>query len=53
MDCLNLKMGPIGCPKTLVTNYQSTMQNIPREQRSHLGAVQRQPEIMRRVNDIT
>jgi len=34
--CL-LKMGPIGCPKLLVTNYQSTVCNIPEESRSHLN----------------
>jgi hypothetical protein len=25
------KMGPIGCPETLVTNYQSAQHNIPEE----------------------
>ena len=29
------KMGPVGCPKTLVTNYQSMLCNIPEERRSH------------------
>jgi hypothetical protein len=24
-------MGPIGCPETSVTNYQSTLRNIPEE----------------------
>jgi hypothetical protein len=24
-----LKMGPIGCPETLVTSYQATLRNIP------------------------
>jgi len=28
-------MGLIGCPETTVTNYQSTMCNIPEERRSH------------------
>jgi len=27
-------MGPIGHPKTSVTNYHSTLHNIPEEQRS-------------------
>jgi hypothetical protein len=26
-----LKMGPIGCPETSVTNYQSDLRNIPEE----------------------
>ena len=30
------KMGPIGCPEMSVTNYHSTLHNIPEEQRSHL-----------------
>jgi hypothetical protein len=30
-----LKMEPIGCPETSVSNYQSTLRNIPEEQRSH------------------
>jgi hypothetical protein len=29
-------MGLIDCPKLLVTNYQSTVCNIPEESRSHL-----------------
>ena len=29
-----LKMGLISCPKMSVTNYQSTLLNIPEEQRS-------------------
>jgi len=29
-------VGPIGCIEMLVTNYQSTLHNIPEEQRSHL-----------------
>jgi hypothetical protein len=28
-----LKMGPIGCYETSVTNYRSTLRNIPEEQR--------------------
>jgi hypothetical protein len=30
------KMGPTGCPRTPVTNYQSTLRNISEERRSHL-----------------
>jgi hypothetical protein len=30
-----LKMGPIGCPETLVTNYESVLHKIPEERRSH------------------
>jgi hypothetical protein len=29
-------MGPIGCPKTSGTNYESTPHNVPEERRSHL-----------------
>jgi len=29
-------MGPIRCPETLVTNYQSALRNIPEEQRFNL-----------------
>jgi len=29
-------MGPRGCSETSVTNYQSTLRNIPEERRSHL-----------------
>jgi hypothetical protein len=36
VDFLTLKMGPIGCPKTPVWNYNSTLHNIPEERRSHL-----------------
>ena len=31
-----LKMAPIRCPETSVTNYQSTLHNIPEEWRSYL-----------------
>jgi len=31
-----LKIGPIFCPETSATNYQSTLRNIPEERRSHL-----------------
>jgi hypothetical protein len=31
-----LKMEAIGCPETLVTNYQSTPRNFPEERKSHL-----------------
>ena len=31
-----LKMGPIGCLETSVTNYQSTLRKIPEERRSRL-----------------
>jgi len=30
------KMGPIGCPETLVKNYQYMLHNFPEECRSHL-----------------
>jgi len=29
-------MGPMGCPKTSLSNYYSTLLNIPEERRSHL-----------------
>ena len=29
-------MGPTGCSETSVTDYQSTLRNIPEEQKSHL-----------------
>jgi hypothetical protein len=29
-------MGPIGCPETSETNYQSTLRKIPEERRFHL-----------------
>jgi len=32
----HLKMGPIGCRETTVTNYHSTPRNISEERRSHL-----------------
>jgi hypothetical protein len=28
-------MGPISCPETSVTSYQSTLRNIPEERRLH------------------
>jgi hypothetical protein len=31
-----LKMGPIDCPETSVTTYQSTLRNIPEERRSRV-----------------
>ena len=31
-----LKMGPVGFPKTSITNYQSTLHNIPNQQRSQV-----------------
>jgi hypothetical protein len=31
-----LKMEPIGCPETSVTNYQSTMRNIPEDRRRQI-----------------
>ena len=33
----SFKMGPIGCPETSVTNYQSTLRNIPEKGRSRDG----------------
>jgi hypothetical protein len=35
-DCLTLGMGPIGCPETPVTNYQSTSLIVPQNLRSVL-----------------
>ena len=32
----SLKMGPIRCPQTTVTIYQTTLRNIPEERRSQL-----------------
>jgi hypothetical protein len=32
----SLKMGPIGCPETSLTNYHSTLRKIPEECISHL-----------------
>jgi len=29
-------MGPIGCPETSVTNYQSTVRNIPEDRRPQI-----------------
>jgi hypothetical protein len=29
-------MGQMACPETSVNNYQSTLHNIPKEQRPHL-----------------
>jgi hypothetical protein len=31
-----LKMGSVDCPETSVTNYQSTLCNIPKERRSQV-----------------
>jgi hypothetical protein len=31
LDCLTFEMGPIGCPKTLIRNYQSTLCKIPEQ----------------------
>jgi hypothetical protein len=33
-NSLALKMGPTGSPETSVTNYQSTLHNIPGDQKS-------------------
>jgi hypothetical protein len=30
-------MGLLGCPETCVSNYWSTLRNIPEEKRSHLN----------------
>ena len=30
------KMGPVGCPKTFVWNYQSVLRNVTEEHRSHM-----------------
>ena len=33
-NCLTLKMGPTGFPETSVNNYQSTLHDIPGDQKS-------------------
>jgi hypothetical protein len=33
-NCLALKMGPTGFPETSVTNYQSTLYDIPADKKS-------------------
>jgi len=33
-------MGQIICPETSLTNYKSTLSNIPEERRSHLHAAE-------------
>jgi hypothetical protein len=33
---LSLKLGPICCPETSATNYNSTLRKIPEDRRSHL-----------------
>jgi hypothetical protein len=38
LDYLTLKDGPIGCPETSVTYYQTTLRNIPEERRSQTKA---------------
>jgi len=32
-----VKNGPIGCPETLVSNYQSVLCNMPEERRYHFN----------------
>ena len=39
----DLKMGPTGCPKTSVSNYHSTLRNIPEERRCHILHILRAP----------
>jgi len=34
-DPLPLKMGPIGCPETSVTDYQTMLRKSPKERKSH------------------
>jgi hypothetical protein len=34
-----LKMGPICCPETSVTNHQHRLRNIPQERRSHVHTI--------------
>jgi hypothetical protein len=36
LTCWPLKMGPMGCPETLVRNYHSVLHNILWEGRSHM-----------------
>jgi len=31
LDCLTFGVGPIGCPKTSIHNYQSTLRKIPEQ----------------------
>jgi hypothetical protein len=38
-----LKMGLMGCPKTLVRNYPSTLCNVPEQCRSHMTICQCMP----------
>jgi len=42
-------MGPIGCPETAVTNYHSTLRDIPQERTSHLHSGGK-PEIKQAMN---
>jgi len=37
LTTLPLKMGPIVCPETAVTNYHSTLRRIPEERRSQIS----------------
>jgi hypothetical protein len=43
-------MGPIGYPETVVTNYQSTLRDIPPEGISHLHSGGK-PEIKEAMNN--
>jgi hypothetical protein len=43
IDCIfneqSLKMGPTGCPETSVTNYQSTLRNLPKDRITHVVSI--------------
>jgi hypothetical protein len=45
-------MGPIGSPETSVTNYQSTMCNIPEERRFQIPSPFRNTNILMRSLEI-
>jgi hypothetical protein len=42
-------MGPTGYPETLVTNYQSTLYNIPGEQRFDFQQILKYEEILHKA----
>jgi hypothetical protein len=49
--CLTVEIGPIWCPETAVTNYQSTLRDIPQERISHLHCGGK-PEIKQAMNTL-
>ena len=48
----HFNMGPIGCPESSVTNYQSSLRNIPEEQRSPLFCDLRQVFTMKTARSV-